>query len=126
MNGTWSLTSWQDIAILTGIVAALAGVGGAALKARLDKRQADAAASDRIIRLVEVEAEKRVEVVRTEFALKIAEMELAHRDQIASMRQAFETQLAALKKERATHRCELAPVCGWRNGKIAPPPPMVA
>lgn len=123
MVNSWFPTSWQDVALLVGIVATMAGVGGAMLRSRLDSKAAEAAASDRIIRLVEVEADKRVQVVRTEFELKIAQMELTHRDQLTAMRVDFEGQLAGLKAEHDRYRCELAPVCHWRNRKNPPPAP---
>lgn len=119
--GTWTITSWQELAVLIGIVSAIAGVSGGVIRSKLDRKSADAAQSDRIIRLVEVEADKRVEVVRTEFMLQIAQMQLEHQKQIADMRNDFEKQIKSLKKEHDTYRCELAPVCTWRNSKIAPP-----
>lgn len=122
----FAISSWQELAILISIVAALAGVLGGTIKTQLDRRASDAAAQDRIIRLVEVEAEKRVEVVRTEFKLQIAELQLAHRSEIDAMRTNFDKQLHALKREHSANRCELAPICAWRNSKTPPPPPVSA
>lgn len=95
----FSITSWQELAILVGIVSALAGVTGSLVRSRIDRKGAEAAASDRIIRLVEVEADKRVAVVRTEFELKIAQMQLQHRDEIHAMRSTFEKQIREIKKQ---------------------------
>lgn len=119
----WNISSWQELAIIVSIVAALAGVTGGVIKSRLDSKTVEQATSDRVIRLVEVEAEKRVEYVRTEFKLQIAEMQLEHRTQLEAMRTDFEKQLKTLRKEHDTYRCELAPVCGWRNKRTAPPLP---
>ena len=126
MTTDWAISSWQELAILVTIVAAIAGVSGGFIKSRLDSKTAEQASSDRLIRLIETEADKRVEVVRTEFQLKIAEMELNHRDQLTSMRNEFEKELRSLKKEHDTYRCELAPVCTWRNRKTTPPAPQRA
>lgn len=119
---TWDLNSWQDLAIIIGIVATIAGISGGFIRSRLDRKSAEQATGDRIIRLVQEEAEKRVEVVRTEFALQIAQMELKHRDELESMRADFEEQVAGLKKEHDTYRCEHAPVCSWRFSPKPPPP----
>lgn len=123
MNNGFTVSSWQELAILIGIVASIAGALGVAGKSWLDKRASDAAATDRIIRLVEVEAEKRVEVVRTEFKLQIAEMQLTHREQMDSLKADFERRIKTLKND---HACELAPTCTWRNLKTPPPPPVAA
>lgn len=123
-GSTFTISSWQDLAIIIGIISAAAGVMGGFIRSKLDKKSSDAAASDRIIRLVEVEADKRVEVVRTEFKLQIAEMQLEHGRQIEAMRNDFEKQVKTLRKEHDTYRCELAPVCGWRNRKTVPPAPV--
>lgn len=122
MTSGFTINSWQELAIAIGIVATISGITGGVIRSWLDRRKATTEQQDRIIRLVETEAEKRVEIVRTEFKLQIAEMQLEHRNQIDNMRNDFEKQIATLKKERDSHRCELAPICSWRNGKIAPPP----
>lgn len=119
---TFTIGSWQDLAIIVGIASAMAGVIGGLVRARLDRKSAEAAASDRLLRLVETEAEKKVEVVRTEFKLQFAELQLSHQAELASMRADFDKQVKSLKREHDTYRCELAPVCSWRNKKIAPPP----
>lgn len=124
MNG-FSITSWQELALTIGIVSAIAGVLGGLIKSRLDQKGADAAASDRLIRLIETEADKRVEVVRTEFKLQIAEMQLEHSKELAAVRAEFEKQVKALRKEHDAYRCEHAPVCSWRF-KRTPPPAEVA
>lgn len=123
---TWQVSSWQDLAILVTILAAIFGLLGGLIKSAIDKRASDAQAQDRIIRLVEVEAEKQVQVVRTEFELSVAQMKLEHRNQIDAMRADFEKQIHTLKKEHSVYRCELAPVCSWRNKKTPPPAPAVA
>lgn len=117
----WTIASWQELAVIVSIVGALFALLGGMTKTWIDKRGADASAQDRIIRLVEVEAEKRVEVVRTEFKLQIAEMQLEHRNQIDAMRADFDKQLHALKREHNSTKCELAPICSWRNSKTPPP-----
>lgn len=121
MTTDWAISSWQELAILVTIVAALAGVSGGVIKSRLDSKGAEQASSDRLIRLIETEADKRVEVVRTEFQLTIANMELKHQAELTAMRTDFEKQLKSLKKEHDTYRCELAPICTWRNKKTPPP-----
>jgi hypothetical protein len=122
----FSISSWTDVALLVGICSALAGILGGVIRSKLDRKTAEEASSDRLIRLIEAEAEKRVEIVRTEFKLQIAEISLAHRTELDAMRSEFEKEFRSLKKEHDTYRCELAPICGWRNKKIAPPPPVVA
>lgn len=93
----FSLTSWTDVAILVGIASTLAAIAGGMIKSRLDRESSEAAASDRIIRLIEQEAEKRVQVVRTEFQLKIAQMELAHKQEFDEMKAAFEREIQELR-----------------------------
>jgi uncharacterized membrane-anchored protein YhcB (DUF1043 family) len=122
---SFTISGWTDLAVLIGMFSLIAGIIGGAIRSRLDRRSAEEASSDRLIRLVEAEAEKRVEIVRTEFKLQIAELTLAHRTEIDAMRSDFEKEFKSLKSEHDTYRCELAPVCGWRNKKIAPPAPVV-
>lgn len=124
----FTVTGWQDLAVLAGIVATVFGIGGSLLtnaynkhRTRIEQQQAEQASSDRLIRLIETEADKRVEIVRTEFKLQIAEIQLEHQKQITAMRADFEQQVKALKKERDAYRCEHAPVCTWRL-KSTPPP----
>lgn len=117
----FTIDSWQQLAVLATIVATASGLLGSMVRSRLDARKANDDASDRIIRLVETEADKRVEIVRTEFKLQIAEMQLEHRDEITKLKTDFNKQLSTLKREHDTYRCELAPKCSWRN-KTTPPP----
>lgn len=121
----FTLGSWQELAIIVGIVATISGVLGGMIKSKIDARASDAAASDRLIQLIEREADKRVEIVRTEFKLQIAEMQLEHRDQITKLKTDFNKQLGTLKREHDTYRCELAPVCSWRNRTTPPPANLV-
>ena len=121
MGTNLTINSWTDIALAAGVLATASGIFGSMIRSKLDARKADADASDRIIRLVEVEADKRVEIVRTEFKLQIAEMQLEHKSEIDAMRSEFEKQIATLKRERDTHRCELAGICSWRNTATPPP-----
>jgi hypothetical protein len=125
---SFSLNSWQDVAVLVGVVSALFTILGGLItasfnrrKSLIEKKSADDAASDRLIRLIETEAEKKVEIVRTEFKLQIAEAQLEHSRQLTAMRTDFEKQLAALRKEHDTYRCEHALTCTWRF-KATPPP----
>ena len=97
---SFTVSSWQELAVIVGIFSAMAGVAGGVIRSRIDKKSAEAAASDRIIRLIEQEAEKRVEVVRTEFELKIVQMELAHKQQLDDMRVSFERELNELRDAR--------------------------
>lgn len=120
-NASFTISSWADLAIIIGICSTLAAILGGVVKSRIDKKAADAQASDRIIRLVEVEADKRVEVVRTEFKLQIAEMQIDHQRQLTAMRDDFEKQVKTLRKEHDTYRCEHALTCAWRNKKTPPP-----
>jgi F0F1-type ATP synthase membrane subunit b/b' len=125
----WTISSWQDVAILVGVLGTLFALLGGVVttaytnrKSKIEKQSADDAASDRLLRLVEQESEKKIEIVRTEFRLIIADMELKHRDELTAMRLDFEAQLKTLRKDNDTYRCELAPVCSWRNKKTPPPP----
>lgn len=119
----WSITSWQEVAVLVSIVGAVFALLGGLVKSYIDKRNSDASTQDRIIRLVEVEADKRVEIVRTEFKLQIAEMQLRHQKELTSMRNEFDRQLKAMKTEHDTFRCDHAPACAWRHLKTVPPAP---
>jgi hypothetical protein len=94
---TFAITSWEELALLISIVAAIAGVGGGMIKSGIDRKTAEASASDRIIRLIEQESEKRVEVVRTEFKLKIAEMQLEHRSELETVKADFEREIRELR-----------------------------
>lgn len=115
------ISTWTDLAIVFGLFGTFSGIIGSLIRSKIEKRTSDAAASDRLIVLIEREADKRVGLVRTEFQLKLADLELAHRDEIALIRKDFENQIKKLKTEHDTHRCELAQVCSWRNSKLPPP-----
>lgn len=124
----FDVTSWSDIVLVVGGIAALSTALGAGVsavytkhKAKLERAVADDNASDRIIRLIEVEAEKKVEIVRTEFKLEIAQIKLQHAEEIKAMREEFESQLKSLRAEHDTFRCEHAPKCSWRFAKTPPP-----
>lgn len=98
MTGSgFAITSWQELAIIVGVASTIAAIAGGLIRASIDRKTAEASASDRIIRLIEQEAEKRVEIVRTEFKLKIAEMELAHRSQLVEMKAEFEREIRELR-----------------------------
>jgi len=125
---TFQLNGWGDVAILCGIFATLSSVLGGGLgikingrKSKIDQQAADDQASDRLIKLIETEANKKVEIVRTEFRLEIAELKLAHSSELSSLRQDFEKQLKKLRDERDTYRCDHALVCSWRSKAIPPP-----
>lgn len=125
---SFHLSGWGDVAILCGILATLSSVLGGLLgikfnsrKSKIDQQAAEDQASDRLIRLIETEADKKVEIVRTEFRLEIAELKLAHSSELSSMRQDFEKQLKRLRDERDTYRCDHALVCTWRAKAIPPP-----
>lgn len=94
----WSINSWQEAAVVISMTAAFVGALVALIKGRIEHETAQAAASDRIIKLVETEAEKRVQVVRTEFELKIAEMQLAHRQEIEELKAQFERELQEIRE----------------------------
>lgn len=96
-GSTFTISSWQELAVIVGIVSAVAGVIGGVIRSRLDKKSAEAAASDRLIRLIETEADKRVAVVRTEFELKMANLQLAHRQELEALRATFERELQELR-----------------------------
>ena len=93
----WSINSWQEAAVLISMTAAFVGALVALIRGRIDHETAEAAASDRIIRLIETEADKRVQVVRTEFELKIAEMQLAHKQEIEDLKELFERELQEIR-----------------------------
>lgn len=125
---SFHISGWGDLAIIAGICTALASLFGGLLATRLNsrasriaQRQADDSASDRLIRLIETEAEKKVQIVRTEFELKIAQMQLEHSKQLTAMREDFERQLKALSKEHDMYRCDHALECAWRFKPVPPP-----
>lgn len=93
----WSVSNWQEAAVIISMTAAFVGALVALIKGRIEHETAEAAASDRIIRLIETEADKRVQVVRTEFELKIAQMELAHKREIEELTERFERELQEIR-----------------------------
>ena len=128
-----TINTWQDVAVLIAAVSAFFTIVGGIFataynrrKSRIDQAKADSDASDRLIRLIEQEAEKKVEIVRTEFKLQIAEMQLEHAKQLTAMRQDFERQLKALRGEHDKYRCEHALTCAWRFKATPPPAPATA
>lgn len=128
----FQVNSWSDLAVIVGAGTAFFTILGGFItttfnrrKAQIDQGKADAEASDRLIRLIEQEADKRVEIVRTEFKLQIAEMQLEHAKQLTAMRQDFERQLKSLRGEHDKYRCEHALTCVWRF-KATPPPAVVS
>lgn len=93
----WTIAGWQEIAVIAGVAATLSAALGALIKGKVDHANAEAAASDRLIRLIETEADKRVDVVRAEFELKIREMELAHKQELDDLRCDFEREIDAIR-----------------------------
>ena len=93
----WVITGWQEVAIIAGIAATATGIMTSIIRGRIDSSHAEAAASDRIIRLIESEADKRVQIVRTEFELKIAQMELDHKRELDDLRAQFERELQEIR-----------------------------
>lgn len=130
MTPKLTINTWQDVAVLIAAVSAFFSIVGGVVatylnrrKSNIEQAKADDDASDRLIRLIEKEADKRVEIVRTEFKLQIAEMQLEHAKQLTTVRQDFERQLKTLRLEHDKYRCEHALICGWRFKDTAPTPP---
>ena len=119
--GGLNIDSWQDVLTLAsvfGAVCAALGVIGTQFYNRLHAAQesqaADDAASERLIALIEREADKRVEIVRTEFKLKLAELKLEHQAELTAVRSDFDKQVRELRSENDTYRCDNAPSCEQR------------
>lgn len=93
----WAISGWQELAVLMGVAVALSGIIASLIKGKIDHNNAEAAASDRLIRLIETEADKRVQIVRAEFELKIAEMELAHRAELEELTARFEREIQEIR-----------------------------
>lgn len=103
MPGDFTVDNWDEVALIVGVLSAIMGVCFGfvwnALKHRLESRAADDAAHDRLIKLVETEAEKRIAVVRVDFELKIANMQAEHSQQIARMQAEHDKQIRDLHRE---------------------------
>jgi hypothetical protein len=124
-----ALDSWQDIAALVGILGVLftcLGILGTQFytrrrdsrEKRVIKREQQAAddiASDRLIKLAEAVAEKKVAFVRAEFQLIIANLKLDHANELTAMRADFDQQLATIRRDHETYRCDVAPTCKRRH-----------
>lgn len=106
-----------DLAVALGVVVALFGLWWGLLRNRRDGKTADDAAQDRLLKLIEEEAEKRVKLVRTDLELKIAEQELEHQREMRSMRREFEDRLSAMRRDLETYRCDNA-AAGCPNRRI--------
>ena len=120
--------NWDDTVTLVGIVgvlsAALSSLGTQFYSRRRDSREkrvikreqqaADDIASDRLIRLAEEVADKRVAVMRVDFELIIANLKLeqlakdaAKERELAELR----AQIAAIRQDAEKYHCDLAPAC---------------
>jgi hypothetical protein len=99
-----SLNAWYVLAAVIAAVFTALGVMGtqwynhrtakdAEDVADRHRAREDDALSDRINRLVQEEADKRIAVIKTDFELKIIRAEVRHQDQLTSMRLEFETKL---------------------------------
>lgn len=102
-----TINSWADVTAALAIVGALCTALGVLVsaaytrrKGSIEQRSADDVAQDRLIKLIEREAEKRVQIVRLEFEAEIAKMRLAHAQELAKVRVDFEQQLAELRLEQ--------------------------
>lgn len=102
-----TINSWADLTAALAIVGAvctalgvLVSAGYTRRKGSIEQRSADDVAQDRLIKLIEQEAEKRVQIVRLEFEAEIAKMRLAHARELAKVRVDFEAQLAELRLEQ--------------------------
>lgn len=109
----FTIDSWGEVAIFVGLITATAGAIGAAITARytrskqvLESQSADDAATDRLIRLIEQEAEKRVAIVRAEFELQIAEMKREHAREIAALTAKFESELDQVRRAHRSYYSE--------------------
>ncbi|NTW29452.1 MAG: hypothetical protein HGA39_08850 [Coriobacteriia bacterium] len=123
------------IGILVGIGGFATAIGSlvwAGRKAAVEKQAADDAASERLIRLVEREAEKKVSVVRLELEVQLKQQEVnhlkelekmraEHRRERDSMRESLERQISDLRGELEEYRCFNAPTCETRRRKISDP-----
>jgi len=113
------------IAVASILSSILGVIGGQALAARSDTRRdkrekrvikqqqqaADDVASDRLIKLIEREADKRVDIVRAEFALEIANLKLEHASELATLR----AEIATVRRDAEVFRCDVAQGCAHRH-----------
>lgn len=103
MPGDFTIDNWNEVAlivgVMTGVTGAFFGIIWNLLKHKVESRAADDAAQDRLIKLVETEAEKRIAVVRVDFELKIAHMQAEHSQQIARMQSEHDKQIRDLHRE---------------------------
>jgi len=119
-------------AAVSVLAAALGALGTQFYNRRRDSREkrvikreqqaADDVASERLIKLIEREADKRVAIVRAEFELIIAKLKLeqlqkdvAKAAELTAIRADFERQIAEIKQAGETYRCDVAPDCDLRH-----------
>lgn len=102
-----TINSWADVTAALAVVGALCTALGVFVsaaytrrKGSIEQRSADDVAQDRLIKLIEQEAEKRVQIVRLEFEAEIAKMRIAHARELAKVREDFEAQLAEVRREQ--------------------------
>lgn len=103
-----------DLGLLLAALATAAGVWWGVARNRRDHIEADDAAQERLLKLIEEEADKRVQIVRTEFELAIAMMRLDHANELTKMRADFERQIATVKADGERYRCDVAERCDGR------------
>lgn len=124
MSNGLALDHWQDWAILVTLIGAVftaLGITGTQFYNRIASRRSDKAAddeaSDRLIALIEREADKRVAIVRAEFELAIANLKLEHAKELNLVRSDFTVQIAEIKQDAEAFRCDIAPTCKKRHGR---------
>lgn len=111
---------------LASVVSAFLGMAGTLFYERRKNRRAQQAQDDenseRLIGLIQREADKRVEIVRADFKVQLLEQSAKHAEELNAMRRDFEEQLATRDKrieELAStvdaYGCDDAPACKIRK-----------
>ncbi len=113
------------VSLFGAVCAGLGILGSQFYNRRRDKREvrvikreqqaADDIASERLIGLIEREADKRVQIVRAEFELIIATLKLEQAVAMNKMRADFDKQIAEVRAAGETFRCDVAPDCEHRH-----------
>lgn len=108
------------ISVALAIVTIIGSLATARHTIRKDRREqeiahmatveADDRASDRIVKLAETEAEKRVAVVKTEMQLEINQLKLEYTQEISGLKD----RLIDFGRERERYYCYAAPTCAER------------
>jgi hypothetical protein len=79
------------------------------------KEDSEQEANDRLIKLIQREADKKVDVVKTEFELRSLRMQASYSKQLTQVRKALERKIAELVEDNRMYRCVFAPTCTERK-----------